>query len=187
MFSFRGFHLFSARTKPQSTRHAFSLIEAAIVLGVVGLVIGGIWVAMASFRYKFAEHEFINGWGEMTVVVQSTLTQQIPCNTHIANMPGGCCSHPAIEDIMWPKRITPEIMRTLSYRNDIDSDMNVRCENSGLRFVDFNWAYLKYDKCLYLSRVLGTVNRTSMHNGLVVGCDNSGQNQHLSIEIPRRD
>lgn len=35
-----------SHTRPVATkRRAFSLIEAAIVLGVVGLVIGGIWVA----------------------------------------------------------------------------------------------------------------------------------------------
>lgn len=33
-------------------RHGFSLIEAAIVLGIVGLVIGGIWVAATSVREK---------------------------------------------------------------------------------------------------------------------------------------
>lgn len=31
-------------------KYAFSLIEAAIVLGVVGLVIGGIWVAAAAVQ-----------------------------------------------------------------------------------------------------------------------------------------
>lgn len=34
--------------KKYNTTHGFSLIEAAIVLGVVGLVIGGIWVAASS-------------------------------------------------------------------------------------------------------------------------------------------
>lgn len=33
-----------------TSRHGFSLIEAAIVLGIVGLVIGGLWIATASVR-----------------------------------------------------------------------------------------------------------------------------------------
>ena len=33
-------------TKNVETKKGFSLIEAAIVLGIVGLVIGGIWVAL---------------------------------------------------------------------------------------------------------------------------------------------
>lgn len=35
-----------------STPHGFSLIEAAIVLGVIGLVIGGIWIAAADLTAK---------------------------------------------------------------------------------------------------------------------------------------
>jgi type II secretory pathway pseudopilin PulG len=33
-----------------SFKKAFSLIEAAIVLGIIGLVIGGIWIAAASVQ-----------------------------------------------------------------------------------------------------------------------------------------
>jgi len=36
-----------------TARKAFSLIEAAIVLGVIGLVIGGIWAAAASFSLSY--------------------------------------------------------------------------------------------------------------------------------------
>ncbi len=36
--------------KTTSNKRGFSLIEASIVLGVVGLVIGGVWVASASVR-----------------------------------------------------------------------------------------------------------------------------------------
>jgi len=40
-------------SKPNhSARQAFSLIEAAIVLGIIGLVIGGIWIAAASVFEK---------------------------------------------------------------------------------------------------------------------------------------
>jgi len=33
-------------------RHAFSLIEAAIVLGIIGLVVGGIWAATNAVRQR---------------------------------------------------------------------------------------------------------------------------------------
>ncbi len=39
----------------------FNLIEAAIVLGVVGLVLGGIWVASASVKYRLAVSETAKG------------------------------------------------------------------------------------------------------------------------------
>jgi type II secretory pathway pseudopilin PulG len=41
--------------------HAFSLIEAAIVLGVIGLVIGGIWVAAADLASKRRLNEAAEG------------------------------------------------------------------------------------------------------------------------------
>lgn len=39
----------------------FNLIEAAIVLGVVGLVIGGIWVAAAAHQNAFKLNTSISG------------------------------------------------------------------------------------------------------------------------------
>lgn len=44
----RSFHAISPDNRPK--RNGFSLVEAAVVLGVVGLVIGGIWVATTDVR-----------------------------------------------------------------------------------------------------------------------------------------
>lgn len=52
------------RLHPNSARRSskgFNLIEAAIVLGVVGLVIGGIWVAAAGVRENMKVTETVNG------------------------------------------------------------------------------------------------------------------------------
>ncbi|MGV0950347.1 MAG: type II secretion system protein [Azonexus sp.] len=38
------------RTRSSSKRGAYSLIEAAVVLGLLGVVIGGVWVSAASFN-----------------------------------------------------------------------------------------------------------------------------------------
>ncbi len=43
------------------TRMGFSLIEAAIVLGVVGLVIGGIWVSAAHFYEEYKVNKTVDG------------------------------------------------------------------------------------------------------------------------------
>jgi len=43
------------------TASAFSLIEAAIVLGIVGLVIGGLWTAAASVTEKQRLNSYSNG------------------------------------------------------------------------------------------------------------------------------
>lgn len=42
----------------------FSLIEAAVVLGIVGLVIGGIWVAATAVRAKYIEDEVSKDVGQ---------------------------------------------------------------------------------------------------------------------------
>jgi len=40
---------------PKTTQHGFNLIEAAIVLGIVGLVLGGIWIAASSVMERQRE------------------------------------------------------------------------------------------------------------------------------------
>ncbi len=49
-------NLFSA-----SSRQGFSLVEAAIVLGVVGLVIGGIWTAASTVRQNMQINKAVAG------------------------------------------------------------------------------------------------------------------------------
>ncbi len=50
-------------------KRGFNLIEAAIVLGVVGLVIGGIWVAAASVNRRFKISRLSS---DMFAIVQAT-------------------------------------------------------------------------------------------------------------------
>jgi len=52
-------------------RAAFSLIEVAIVLGVIGLVLGGIWAAAASLTAK----KKLNDTGEGVMVALQTVRQ----------------------------------------------------------------------------------------------------------------
>lgn len=48
-------------TTHQRKRRGFNLIEAAIVLGVVGLVIGGIWVASAAMYESYKVNKTVEG------------------------------------------------------------------------------------------------------------------------------
>lgn len=45
----------------QSKRHGFSLVESAIVLAVVGLVLGGIWVASTAVIQRYRVNETASG------------------------------------------------------------------------------------------------------------------------------
>jgi len=57
----------------EQRRRGFNLIEAAIVLGVVGLVIGGIWVAASSVNDKIKMNQAVAGVNIITKNVQGAL------------------------------------------------------------------------------------------------------------------
>jgi len=57
------------RNKFSQRRRGFNLIEAAIVLGVVGLVIGGIWVAAAAVNANLRKSDASKG---LIQIVQNT-------------------------------------------------------------------------------------------------------------------
>jgi type II secretory pathway pseudopilin PulG len=59
----------------------FNLIEAAIVLGVIGLVIGGIWIAASSVQDRMAEAKLLAGFQRAIMNAQNYLSQGVPCYT----------------------------------------------------------------------------------------------------------
>ena len=59
------------------TRRAFSLIEAALVMGVVGVVIGGVWMGLSSIRNAAMDKTFL----------QQTMTTVQNVRTYFATRP----------------------------------------------------------------------------------------------------
>lgn len=59
-------------------RQGFSLIEAAIVLGVVGLVIGGIWVAAAAVQTKMMSNNIATGINIAINNIQRLIPHDMP-------------------------------------------------------------------------------------------------------------
>ena len=53
----------------QSKRHGFSLVESAIVLAVVGLVLGGIWIASAAMHENYKVNKTVDG---LVFIIQNT-------------------------------------------------------------------------------------------------------------------
>lgn len=53
-----------------TSRRGFSLIEAAIVLGIVGLVIGGIWVAASAISHRQKDNDFRILYGQTLDLAQ---------------------------------------------------------------------------------------------------------------------
>jgi type II secretory pathway pseudopilin PulG len=57
------------RMNSRQSKRGFNLIEAAIVLGVVGLVIGGIWVAAAKFYEDYKVNKMVE---DILTIVRNT-------------------------------------------------------------------------------------------------------------------
>jgi Prokaryotic N-terminal methylation motif len=62
-------------------RRGFSLIEAAIVLGIIGLVIGGIWIAATSVNKRL----FVNDMVSMVSVAFETIRRETATTTSDTN------------------------------------------------------------------------------------------------------
>ena len=77
------------------TRRGFNLIEAAIVLGVVGLVIGGIWIAYDQFSYHYQKQKFFQGFLTFQNNANKYLTQTMPTGALV-------WTSPAIIDLIYP-------------------------------------------------------------------------------------
>ena len=61
------------------TNRGISLIETAIVLGLVGIVIGGIWIAATSVMQQYKYNKIYQGFAVIESNVQRLLTQSMPC------------------------------------------------------------------------------------------------------------
>lgn len=80
----------------------FSLIEAAIVLGVVGLVIGGIWIAAASYGFERQKQQYFQGLLTLKVNAQRLIPRNQPCD------PGNYLHYtaPELQAQLWPAEWT---------------------------------------------------------------------------------
>ena len=63
----------------RTEQKAFSLIEAAIVLGIVGLVVSGIWVAAAELNFRMKQKSFNDGLLYIYTQTQALFPRDFPC------------------------------------------------------------------------------------------------------------
>ena len=64
---------------PKPKKKAFSLVEAAIVLGVVGLIIGGIWVAAAQVTLYLQTSRAVSGIMSIKDNMQRLISRRDAC------------------------------------------------------------------------------------------------------------
>jgi len=72
----------------RNSKLGFSLIEAAIVLGIIGLVLGGLWVAAASVQNKMKISALTSGLVQMQNSVRSLYKSQSMQGTTMATLIG---------------------------------------------------------------------------------------------------
>lgn len=123
----------------RSAVRAFSLIETAIVLAVVGLVIGGIWVAAAAVHYRYQESRLIQGFLSYKSNVEQYLTQTSPCTATIPNDGNYLIyTYPALDAVLYPKEWSDiKVSRFLYVFTDgFESWRNtaIACDAAGTRF-----------------------------------------------------
>jgi len=72
------------QTRHSHTRNGFNLIESAIVLGVIGLIVGGIWVAVDGVRTRLASDQIFKG----TMTAYELVSGQVT-STHLTTTAWG--------------------------------------------------------------------------------------------------
>ncbi len=70
--------MFKVMNKSTKARRGFNLVEAAIVLGVIGLVIGGIWVAAAAVQSNLRKSDASKGLIQIVQNVRNLYYGQTP-------------------------------------------------------------------------------------------------------------
>lgn len=73
-----------------ATRRGFNLVEAAIVLGVVGLVIGGIWVAASALQKNMTINNLANQISFMADCTRKFITPDQTVNAYQFLPASGC-------------------------------------------------------------------------------------------------
>lgn len=128
-------------TKNVKTKKGFSLIEAAIVLGIVGLVIGGIWVAAAAVTQNMREADASKALIQVIQNVRNLYYGQTPTAT------GDITT-----DMISAKAIPSDfVMTTTSAKNPWSGAVTVSISGASFDKVDIAYASVPKDSCIELT------------------------------------
>lgn len=164
------------------TRRGFNLIEAAIVLGVVGAVIGGIWVAATTISYNYHKQQFLQGLLSLQTNAARYLTQKMPPGNgyYISNT----AVYPkAFYDLIYPKEWTRFNMFGKILSKGSWTAIEIVSDADGTRFLQivprFNTRSLCDEVAAY-----ATAHRIRIYENK---CFIAQRILFLWLEIPRRD
>ena len=140
-------------SKLNKRQQGFNLIEAAIVLGVVGLVIGGIWVAAAAVQSNLRESDASKGLLQIVQNVRNLYYGQTPSTTTTTNITTALISANAIPGDF--------VVSTTSARNPFNGAVTVNLTGNPNDTIQVVFEDVPKDSCIEL-----TSKNTSLSSGI---------------------
>ncbi len=140
-------------SKGKNARRGFNLIEVAIVLGVVGLVIGGIWVAAAAVQSNLREADASKGLLQIVQNVRNLYYGQTPTATTDTDITTSLISANAIPGDF--------IAGTTSAKNPFNGAVTVSLTGNPNDTIAVVYAAVPKDSCIEL-----TSKNTSLSAGI---------------------
>lgn len=128
------------RNKFSQRRRGFNLIEAAIVLGVVGLVIGGIWVAAAAVNANLRKSDASKGLIQIVQNTRSLYYGQSPTATADIT-----------SQLVSAKALPGDFINGTAGRNPFNGSVTVSIAGASFDQIDVLFAGVPLDACIDLT------------------------------------
>lgn len=162
---------------------AFSLIEMAVVMSIVGLVIGGIWIAAADYNARRNYEKFLQGFVSQKDLVDRYLNQTIPCTSTMDA--GQCCT---FVKYAYPKlyaQLVPQEWKEISMSSICSYDCSIThfsCNADGTRYYAVAVMLKNYNNCIKFQNYMN-----GRMKGVTITGSCSGSYRMLNVfyEVPR--
>jgi major structural subunit of bundle-forming pilus len=125
----------------KTSRRGFNLIEAAIVLGVIGLVIGGIWVAAAAVQANLRKSDASKG---LIQIIQNTR------NLYYGQSPTGTTDVTVTTELINARAIPGDFISGTTARNPFNGAVTVVIDPANAE-IDVSYAAVPRDACIDLT------------------------------------
>ncbi len=137
-------------TRKRAAQRGFNLIEAAIVLGVVGLVIGGIWVAAAAVQANLRKADASKG---LIQIVQNTR------NLYYGQ--SATATADITSQLVSAKALPADFINGTAGKNPFNGDVTVSIAGASFDQIDVLFGTVPKDACIDL-----TSKNTNISTGL---------------------
>ena len=169
-------------------RRAFSLIELAIVMGVIGLTIGGVWIAAAQVSYTLQKNKLYAGILNMQKLAEQYLTQTSPCTSNQPYSDNGgsfvVYAYPKLYAYLKPQEWNEiDTKKFLTY----DHVTQIACDANGVRYYNLYLAFKTSAACTEMYNALRARGLKLGRGGVagVSNCNGSYKDFNVLFDISR--